>query len=446
MKDQEEREARRRDLLLVLLIVPLSILCMFLTGQLAIKLDPFWELPVDLGSNLDPNVDFAAEPIQDLMEPINPNILTQPVWEDLFLTPNAVIPTRIIPTNLPTPLPQPTAQPTAVIPTAIPTLVPTLIPPPTFRPPPKPTNPPPPEPTNPPPLPPSADLSIANTNVTNIYRANDATTYEITVSNLSGSNVTGATVTDTFSNLLTNINWTCVPTGAGASCTTGPVTGDINDTVNLPVGTFITYTVTADVIAAPSGDLVNTATVAVPPGYVDPDGSNNSATDTDVLFDELPTTPDGIAKIISEGSVITLNVTTVVNGDVGAWDLIYYEYPSGPAPQGILLDWVQIEIGDGTNWYPVFNWGDNVRDTNTNVDFTLLPPPSGPPLPPPEEPDERIIPANFGGVDVLYNNSGVAIDLDPVAPAGTYPYLRITAPIDGNDGQLEFVDIVAITP
>ena len=124
MKEQKEREEPRRELLLILLIVPLGILCMFLAGQVAIKLDPSWEMPVDMGSNLDPNLDFAAETIPELMEPINPNILTQPVWGDLFLTPNAVIPTRIIPTKVPTLRPQPTARPTLVIPTNIPTLVP----------------------------------------------------------------------------------------------------------------------------------------------------------------------------------------------------------------------------------------------------------------------------------------------------------------------------------
>ena len=146
-KEQEGREERRRDLLLVLLIVPLGILCMFLAGQVAIKLDPSWELPVDLGSNLDPNVDFAARNTPELMEPITSNILTQPVWGDLFLTPNAVIPTRIIPTKVPTLRPQPTARPTLVIPTNIPTLVPpptiVVLPPPTKPPPPPPPPPPP---------------------------------------------------------------------------------------------------------------------------------------------------------------------------------------------------------------------------------------------------------------------------------------------------------------
>jgi len=109
-EEREEREKRRRDLLLVLLIVPLGILCMFLTGQVAIKLDPSWELPVDLASNLDPNLESVVETIPELMDPLNPNILTQPVWGDIFLTPNAAIPTRIIPTFPPTPRPQATAQ------------------------------------------------------------------------------------------------------------------------------------------------------------------------------------------------------------------------------------------------------------------------------------------------------------------------------------------------
>ena len=43
------------------------------------------------------------------------------------------------------------------------------------------------------------------------------------------------------------------------------------------------------------------------------------------------------------------------------------------------------------------------------------------------------------------NNTGVAIDLDlPGIPPGTYPYLRITAPIDNNDNQLEIDALVAI--
>ncbi len=152
MKEQAEREERkepRRDLLLILLIIPLGICCMFVAGQAAIELAPTWNVVADMGSNLDPDVDFSVNTIPELIEPVSSNILTQPVWGDLFLTPNAVIPTRIIPTNIPTLPPQPTTQPTVVIPTNIPTSVPTptnvILPPP--QPPPPPPTPPPPPPS-----------------------------------------------------------------------------------------------------------------------------------------------------------------------------------------------------------------------------------------------------------------------------------------------------------
>ena len=40
---------------------------------------------------------------------------------------------------------------------------------------------------------------------------------------------------------------------------------------------------------------------------------------------------------------------------------------------GIFLDWVIVEIGNGTNWYTVFYWGDNIADTNSNMNFNLCP-------------------------------------------------------------------------
>jgi len=75
------------------------------------------------------------------------------------------------------------------------------------------------------------------------------------------------------------------------------------------------------------------------------------------------------------------------------------------------------------------------------VDYTLLPDPVFMPLPPPEEPDERDIPPAF-----LRNGAGVEIDLDlPFIPSGTYPFLRIIAPLDGNDNQLE-IDAIEVLP
>jgi uncharacterized repeat protein (TIGR01451 family) len=289
---------------------------------------------------------------------------------------------------------------------------------------------------------PIADLGITKTDNSAYYMPSEVKTYTIVASNAGPSDASGATVTDIFS---TNTNiasasWTCLATGS-ATCTTSG-SGDIVDTVNLPSGSSVAYTVTASVSASPSDDLVNKATVTEPSGITDPAPGNNAATDTDQPV--IGTTPDGIYYDLFTGGSLILNIPTVANGDAGP-DLIYYEFLNAGT---VYLDMVIIQVGDGTNWYTVFNWGDDLRDTNTNMDYTLLPIPAVPPLPPPEEPDQRAIPPAY-----FFNNSGILIDIDPFVPLGTYPYIRILAPAGGppplpvdGDGKLEIDAIVAITP
>ena len=69
----------------------------------------------------------------------------------------------------------------------------------------------------------------------------------------------------------------------GATSTLGIGTGNIADTVNMPVGSTVTYTVIASVSAAATGTLTNTATVTPPAGTTDPTPANNKAIDTDNL-------------------------------------------------------------------------------------------------------------------------------------------------------------------
>jgi hypothetical protein len=121
----------------------------------------------------------------------------------------------------------------------------------------------------------------------------------------------------------------------------------------------------------------------------------------------------------------------VADGDAG-FDLAYYELPNG---SGILLDWVVIEIGDGSNWYTIFNRGDNIDDTNTNVYPYLLSNPQAP-----SEPDQRDIPSA-----TLRNGTGIAMDIDSLVPPGTYTYIRFTAPAGDADGHLE-IDAIEILP
>ena len=127
---------------------------------------------------------------------------------------------------------------------------------------------------------PKADLSITKSDGTTTYVPGTSTTYTIVVTNSGPSNVTGATVTDPMPAAITSDSWTATATG-GATGFAASGSGNISDTVNMPNGSAITYTVTANISSAATGDLVNTATVAVPAGVTDPTPGNNSQTDTD---------------------------------------------------------------------------------------------------------------------------------------------------------------------
>ena len=147
----------------------------------------------------------------------------------------------------------------------------------------------------------SADLSITKTDGVTTATAGGSVTYTITASNAGPSNASGATVADTFPASLTG-TWTCV--GAGGGTCTAAGSGNINDTVNLPAGGSVTYTVSAAVSPAATGTLSNTATVSS--AITDPSPGNNSATDTDTInqsADLAITKTDGVSNVAAGGSV-----------------------------------------------------------------------------------------------------------------------------------------------
>jgi uncharacterized repeat protein (TIGR01451 family) len=149
----------------------------------------------------------------------------------------------------------------------------------------------------------NADLSVTKTDGVISATPGGSVTYTVTASNSGPNNVTGATVTDTLPATLTG-TWTCV--GAGGGTCTAAGSGNINDTVNLPAGGSVTYTVSAIVSASATGTLSNTATVAAPSGINDPNPGNNSATDTDTLgasSDLSITKTDGVTSATAGGSV-----------------------------------------------------------------------------------------------------------------------------------------------
>jgi len=135
------------------------------------------------------------------------------------------------------------------------------------------------------------DLSIRETSGEVAVVQGGEVTYTIVVSNAGLADVTGATVHDTFPTQLENLVLTRITPAGGAtsSLSIGPIAGALNDTVNLPDGSTITYTATGTVVPAGAADtsvetiVTNTATVTAPSDIYDPDLTNNTARDSDVV-------------------------------------------------------------------------------------------------------------------------------------------------------------------
>jgi hypothetical protein len=101
----------------------------------------------------------------------------------------------------------------------------------------------------------------------------------VVVSNGGPNPVTGATVSDiVLPNRFSSFSWTCVGSG-GATCTAGPVSGDISDTVDLPVGGAATYTVSAVIAGNFGGELTYSVAVEAPPDTLDANPANNEDED-----------------------------------------------------------------------------------------------------------------------------------------------------------------------
>lgn len=163
----------------------------------------------------------------------------------------------------------------------------------------------------------AANLGVTVTDGVTTTTPGGTVTYTITASNSGPSPATGATVTDTFPAAL-SCTWTCLG-ATGGSCTPSG-TGNIADTVNLPVGGTVTYTAACKVSSVAVGSISNTATVATPPGTLELSPSNDSATD----IDSLP-------------SSLTLSATKAVAGSFAPGSTVAYTIllsNAGPAAQG----------------------------------------------------------------------------------------------------------------
>lgn len=437
-----------RDWFIITVIILIGFLCLIVAGSMAVRFAPRWQLASNMDSHLDPNSDYLTNRPHGYIEPVDQSILTPPIWMEFFQTPGAFVPQRTpLPTRTAVPVITSSAMPTHTI-LAEAVLSPTntivYIPA---------------SPTNTQrAAPPATDTATATATATGtatatatatatptsviisvdadlavtkddgvlMYSPGSVLTYKIIVSNNGPADVIGALITDNIPAQFENWTWACAPQNGGASGCDGTSTNaaDFSDMVDLPNGASVQYIVTAHVRKTASGDLVNTVKVSAPATNVERDPSNNVAIDTDKFLaaSSLPVgnigeAKDDVSDILTGGGSTTLTFSTplVVNGH-GGYDLVFYEMLNG---KGIAMDIVALEIGDGNNWYTIFYWGDDVADTNSNMDISIL---GG------QETDNRDF-TSLPAANVLYNGTGVAIELDGVVPPGTYPYIRIISPL-----------------
>lgn len=166
-------------------------------------------------------------------------------------------------------------------------------------------------------------------------------TYEIAVNNFGPNDTEEAAVQDTFPPELINVTW-MASTTAGASSLSGSGTGDLSDTVNIPVGGRVVYTVSALVDPFSTGTVTNTATVTAPTGMTESFPANNTATDEDAIeFQEIarvqPFYGNGWPSpnvFAPPGDIPPDNGTAAFNGHVG--DFRAPDDPNSNQPRFVL--------------------------------------------------------------------------------------------------------------
>ena len=137
-------------------------------------------------------------------------------------------------------------------------------------------------------LTPEVDLVITKDDGVASATPGGSVTYTITRSNPTGpSDVDGATVVDTFPAAVTAAAWTCV-SNAAAPRASGSGSGDINETVDLPVGGTVNVQRRRSTSTRPQPACSPTTRRSrLPSGVTETDASDNMANDSDTLTPDV---------------------------------------------------------------------------------------------------------------------------------------------------------------
>lgn len=123
---------------------------------------------------------------------------------------------------------------------------------------------------------------MTKTDGKNTVSPGEQVTYTIVVTNNGPDGVSGAAVTDFFPSKITGVTYTATSTG-GASGFTASGSGNINDRVDMPTGSTITYEATGTVSMTARDKIRNRALATVPAGTTDPNTRNNLGKDINTV-------------------------------------------------------------------------------------------------------------------------------------------------------------------
>ena len=204
-----------------------------------------------------------------------------------------------------------------------------------------------------------ADLVVTKTDGVNLYIPSSTLNYTITITNKGPSDVFNAQVDDAIPPQVATWSWTCAATNpVNSNCSSATLnSSNFQDFVDLLQGESLTYQVTANIAATPSGRLDNTVTVTNPVNELNL--TDNTATDQDDLASLQVTKDDGLS-IVSAGNTITYQVVVTNNGMVDLTDitvtdtlpddLTFVSAIPAPASQaGNILTWTGIALAKDAN-------------------------------------------------------------------------------------------------
>jgi uncharacterized repeat protein (TIGR01451 family) len=274
------------------------------------------------------------------------------------------------------------------------------------------------------------DLALSMTTSSRTPFENTTVTFTLRLSNNGAHAATGVRITDLLPPELTYLSHN-ISTG---SYNAGSGVWQI-DTLNQ--GASVTMTLDARVNSAALGKTVTNTASLTALDQQDSNPTNNRASiDLRVPLNCATNSEpnigaaNGIFCVVRlPGLVIDLGSKPIVTG--AGYDLVYYEIPLDSNPSVIHLDEVIVEVATSASgpWLEVFNWGDGIPDTNTNLSGTqyganeqdnLAIPSTNPPL--------------WGNTPFI---TGIAIDVDGRVAPGVYRWVRIRTP---NSSSIDAVE------